>query len=96
MQVNEECVPVVRYAGPHHQVRPIRYARSVILGRLSRTHQLAGEDENKIIGDVGRIVTELLELGYTSRLLRSALHGLRQAWTQPAVSVFLEMLRATE
>ena len=76
-KVGGEEVSVARSAGPHHQVHPTRYVRGLILGKLSRVHQLADAADDKVLGDMGRVLKEFLTLGYTCKQLGSALYGLR-------------------
>ena len=92
MRVGEEEVCIVRFAGPHHSQHPVRYMRGLLLGRLSRIHQLAGSDDSEVVGDLGRMLKEMLVLGYSCCQLRKALFDLRQVWAQPAARALIRML----
>jgi hypothetical protein len=99
--VGSQSIPLVRYAGPAFVQDPIRYLRSLMLGRLARIHQvlgLAAEEENEPHSrqNLGRMVTELVAAGYTPRQLRTALASLRQAWVMPAVRALRDVLRDFE
>ena len=96
LKVGDEEVCTVRFAGPHHARHPVRYVRGLLLGRLSRIHQLAGNNDMAVVEDIGRMLKETLAIGYSCRQLRNALFGLRQVWAQPAVRSLLSMLAAIE
>jgi len=93
LTVGTQQIPLARFAGPQFSGDPVRYARGLLLGRFARIHQLVEvDDEQPVVLDLGRILKELLTLGYSSRTLRVALSTMRQAWAMPAVQILTKML----
>ena len=95
--VGTQQIPLARFAGPQFSGNPVRYARGLLLGRLARVHQLVEvDDEQPVVLDLGRILKELLALGYSSRVLKEALGTMRQAWAEPAVKTLMGMLEVVD
>jgi hypothetical protein len=92
LRVGRHVIPITRFSGPAFVESSHRYLRSLILGRLARLHQLLGEDHSPVVPNVGTMLVELLQAGYSARQLRTAMGSLRQAWAQPAVSALRKVL----
>ena len=91
--IGGEKVPITRYGGPAYTGHGLRYARSLILGRLARIHQLTDDAGEVVESSLGRILVELVEAGFCVSTLRRALSSIRDEWAQPAIHALQRTLR---
>ena len=85
LMLGGEKVPITQYSGPAYTGHGLRYARSLIFGRLARIHQLANDNGDVVESGLGRILVELVEAGFRTSMLRRALSPIRDEWAQPAI-----------
>ena len=96
LMLGGEKVPITRYGGPAYTGHGLRYARSLILGRLARIHQLTDDTCEVVESGLGRILVELVEAGFRIATLRRALSAVRDEWAQPAVRALQSTLQEAQ
>ena len=94
--VGSDKVPITRYQGPAYTGHGLRYARSLILGRLARIHQLTDDRGEVVESGLGRVLVELVEAGFGVATLRRALSSIREEWAQPAIQALQGTLREAQ
>ena len=64
LKIGGHDIFVTRYAGPEFTLQPHRYLWVITLGKLN---QLTGGDAAPVVEDLGRMLTDLVEKGWSSQ-----------------------------